>query len=247
MEVIMTGKETGINSNIFYSDYVPLSVLTGQTLRFENRRVKMLDTNEIKKVQLVFVFERWGILIENVELIWFYKPEEVEVLPLDGSENNDDIKPLSEELIMFTNNLTEQKPKLSPEDWYKRNEELKRKCLEDEERRDNEMGGDYHYNDLAEGKIIIYKPQDVLEENNRFGRELKAHVNSDGIFIGEISRLYICDPHKWANVSFKEEVSGQGRFNYNKKGYLWYMRKENFRILNKDDNIEDVIKELKGE
>lgn len=29
-------------------------------------------------------------------------------------------------------------------------------------------------------------------------------------------------------------------------GYL-VEKKENFRILNKDDNIEDVIKELKGE
>lgn len=160
----MTGKETGINSNIFYSDYVPLSVLTGQTLRFENRRVKMLDTNEIKKVQLVFVFERWGMLIENVELIWFYKPEEVEVLPLDGSENNDDIKPLSEELVNFTNNLTEQKPKLSPEDWYKRDEEITKRCLE----RDKEELKEYWKSD-KKFKITQHLPAYFsgfeLEEN----------------------------------------------------------------------------------
>jgi hypothetical protein len=120
-----------------------------------------------------------------------------------------------------------------------------KKSSENEEQLDSEMSGDYHYSELAVGKIIIYKPSEVIEEYNRFGHELKSHVNGDGIFIGEISYLYISEPHMWAIVSFKEKVSGQGRFNYNKKGYLWYMKKDNFRILNKDDNIEEVIAELK--
>lgn len=230
----------------YYSDYSSLAVLNGLiNLRYENRRVKIIETGEIKTVKLVYVFERWAMIIEEVEIIWFYKPNEVEILPIDGSENINDIKPLSEELIHFTNKFSEDKPPKSLEQYEMEQEELHKNFSENEEQLDSEMGGDYHYRELAVGKIIIYKPSEVIEEYNRFGHELKAHVNSDGIFIGEISDLYICDPHKWAIVSFKEKISGQGRFNYNKKGYLWYMKKDNFRILNKDDNIEEVIAELK--
>ena len=66
--------------NYFYSDYVPLSVFSGQTLRYESSRVKIVDTGETKDVKLVYVFGRWGMLMENTEIIWLYKPEEVEIL-----------------------------------------------------------------------------------------------------------------------------------------------------------------------